>query len=158
MKKNPVCPKCKMPLVEFTGPKKPRVGLVVYQPDGNRFLDPQGDRLLANECHRVGLNSLEMQPITLWGHAEGNEAEFEWHLRRAIRKLQGCQVALLFGTDVTKVLLDKGISAIIGLEQTSPFLPGLVLFPVPHPGHTVVKPLGEFRLCLERVSQKLKQL
>lgn len=134
------------------------MGMVIYQPTGPLFLDREGERLLANECHRVGLNSLEILPVSLWGHAAGDEAEFEWHLRRALRRLQKCKLVMLFGTDVTKVLLDKGISTIIGLEQASPFLPGVVLYPVPHPAHVVVKPLGEFRLCLERVSQKLKKL
>ena len=98
---------------------------------------------------------MEIRLVSLWGHAPGEKAEFEWHFRRALRAIKGCQVVMLFGTDVTKAVLDKGIAAIIGLEQQSPLLPGVALYPVPHPSHTVVKPLGEFRLCLQRVSQKL---
>lgn len=151
------CPKCRKSLIEFTGTPKSKLGAIVYQPDprSGLLVDIQGERLLTNECYRVGINSLEIRFVSLWGHAEGDEAEFEWHLRRALRALKNCKVVMLFGTDVTKVILDKGIAAIVGLEQTSSFLPGVVLFPVPHPSHTVVKPLGEFRLCLQRVSQKL---
>lgn len=154
------CPKCQKYLVDYQGPIKATLGAIVYQPDlkTNQLLDVQGERLLTNECYRVGINSLEIRLVSLWGHAESADAEFEWHLRRALRALKGCQVVMLFGTDVTKVILDKGIAAIVGLEQQSSFLPGVALYPVPHPGHTVVKPLGEFRLCLQRVSLKLNKL
>lgn len=160
MTKTEKCPRCRKSLVEFTGPVKAKIGAIVYAPDprSGLLLDTQGERLLTNECYRVGINSLEIRLVSLWSHAEGDDAEFEWHLRRALRAVKGCKVVLLFGTDVTKVILDKGIAAIVGLEQQSAFLPGAILLPVPHPSHTVVKPLGEFRLCLQRVSLVVQKL
>jgi len=157
MNKKQKCPKCHRWLIEFTGPTKATLGAIVYEPDKRTgaLLDTQGERLLTNECYRVGINSLEIRLASVWSHPPGDEDELEWHLRRALRAVKGCQVVMLFGTDVTKVVLDKGIAAIVGLEQESPLLPGVALYPVPHPGHTVVKPLGEFRLCLQRVSRKL---
>lgn len=145
------CPKCSKELTPALGPTKARYAAIVYEPFGNSLLEQEADHLLANELYRLGINSLEVRLVSLWGHAEGDKKEVSWHINRAVRSVKGCSKVMLFGTDVTTVLLGEGISKIVGLVRPCAYLPDAICMPLPHPGHAITKPLGEFRLCLEKL-------
>lgn len=142
---------CRRVHLPASGPARAWLAGVAWTPAGNRLLDPQADGLLATELYRVGINSLEVRLVSLWGHAEGPAAEVDLHLRRCLKELAGCQRVMLFGTEVTQVFLGQGIANLIGLWRPCMLLPGAQVMPVPHPAHALVKPLGEFRLCLQKV-------
>lgn len=142
---------CPRPHVAPSGPAHACLAGVVWTPAGNRLLDPQADGLLATELYRVGINSLDVRLVSLWGHPEGTAAELEGHLRQTLRALAGCERVMLFGTEVTHVFLGQGIANLIGLWRPCALLPDSRVMPVPSPAHALVKPLGEFRLCLQKV-------
>lgn len=133
------------------GPARALLAGVVWTPAGDRLLDPQADGLFSTELYRVGINSLDVRLVSLWGHAEGAPKELEAHLRECLNDLKGCERVLLFGTEVTQVFLGQGIANLIGLVRPCALLPGVRVMPAPHPSHAIVKPLGEFRLCLQKI-------
>lgn len=147
------CPKCRRQLVDPLGPLDAEYGFLVYEPFGSMPLDPKADHLLANELYRLGINSLEIRQVSLWGHAEGEDGEFPWHLKRAIKAMGTVRKIMLFGTDVTTVVLGEGISRIVGLVRPCAYFPDQIVMPVPNPAHVINKPLGEFRLCLEKLAK-----
>lgn len=161
MLKLPKC-RCGQSVLPPSGPDDAKLACIVYEPAGFptilNWLEPDGVRLLSNELHFVGLNYLTTRISGIWGHAPNeNEKDFTYNLKRVLKDVREAEVVLLFGTDVTTTLLDKGISDIIGLRQTCPYLLGKVVIPVPHPTHTVNKPLGEFRLCLQKVARYVQR-
>lgn len=142
---------CRRFHVSASGPAHAFLAGVVWTPEGNRLLDPQADGLLATELYRVGINSLDVRLTSVWGHAEGNSNELEVHLRQVLQDLKGCERVMLFGTDVTHVFLGQGIASLVGLRRPCAFLPGCIVMPIPSPSTAIVKPLGEFRLCLQKI-------
>lgn len=152
-----MCPKCKIDMIGYSGPKKqPRLAGIIYEPEYSSYIEADGIRILSNEMFRIGENYLQARFVSLWGHPANDICSFAFHRRQALKAIKGCKVVMLFGASVVDEILGEGISGILGLKRRSPELPGSTLIAVPLPGPAVHKPLGEFRLCLERVAKELK--
>lgn len=156
MLKLPKC-RCGQSVLAPAGPNDAKLAGIVYEPDlFTDWLQADGVRLFSNELHQVGLNYMAVRVTGVWGHIPSeSEKDFAYNLKRMLRDVRQAKVVLLFGTDVTTTLLDTGISDIIGLRQKCPYLLDKIVIPVPHPTHSVNKPLGEFRLCLEKAAKYL---
>lgn len=106
-------------------------------------------RLLSIELYT---HDLDPNTLIISSIYQGRE-EIEADLKAALKKVRACKVVLLFGTDVTNAILNRGIARIYGLKLSSPLLPGVVLVPSPHPADVPVQVLGEFRHALD-IAQK----
>lgn len=151
------CPQCRQPRIPPEGPPKATVGCLFLQPlQGREALDAK--KVLGTELHMVGLNLLLVRVAWLWPHAPNSSDSLEKHLRYTLRAVSKCAVVLLFGTHVTQVVLDEGVSGIIGLKRTSPLLPGVMLLPCPSPETVPAKTLGEFRLVMQLLAKEVTRL
>lgn len=131
--------------------------MIHFQPlEGREAKDAQ--RVLANEFYAVGLNVLLARSVSLWPHAPNTTDSFEKHLLMSVKMVKDCAIVLLFGTAVTKAVLDEGIAGIIGLERTSQLLPGCILIPALSPEDVPGKTLGEFRWVMQKLANKVSRL
>lgn len=153
------CPKCGKDLVLAAGNPKSKILLVGEYPgsaeimQGVPFVGESG-KILAAELMRVGIQLAQCRATNLWQHVK-NECDLDWHKNQMTREFKGRQWVLLMGSEVSKVLFDKGVMELSGIEMKHKLFPHVRMMVSPNPAQLLHGSVGEFRLALQRFREMM---
>jgi uracil-DNA glycosylase family 4 len=161
MKREP-CPKCGLLLVTPIGPKDAKLLFVGEYPSfedvryGAASSGKIGDAL-RSELARIGIQKAACRITNLWQHAQSKSCDSSWHLEQVTKELDRHDWVILMGSEITKVLLGRGIMEVAGLEVKSKLFPKIKFFAIPNPASLIHGDVGETRLALEKFKERMKK-
>src|SRR5574340_853718 len=126
----PTCPQCKnKQLVEPAGPAKSPILLVGEFPGSQEIIQGvpfvgESGKILAAELMRVGIQLAQCRVTNLWQHAKDEKGcDVQWHQNMMAKEFKGRKFVLLMGSDLAKILFEKGVMDLSGLEMKHDLFP-----------------------------------
>ena len=164
------CPKCqRYKLVRAIKPDGALLAVVGTEPGkeemkaGVPFVGETG-KVLRGELWRHDLMLEEFVRTNLWLHyipkkVEEQRSELDWHKEQLIKSLEGVKSVLLMGAANAVAFLGCGVVEVSTFEVKIPEFPDSVesVTMALNPAYVLRKPVGEFRLAVEKFVERSRQ-
>jgi len=122
---------------------------------GRAFIGNTGD-VLADEMAKVGMSFMNVRATNLWLHPK-RESEFDFHMSLLMREMEGKKFIMLMGSELAECFDYAPVTDAVGLQVHSPMFPkGSFVMATTNPAIVFHRPVGEFRLSLQKFARRIK--
>lgn len=158
------CEICHRYLISPCGPLNAEILLAGEFPgweeikQGTPFVGRTGE-VLKDELARVGIQFNRCRVTNLWLHEKTKECDVDYHVSHLMAEMSNQRkYILMMGSELTKVLMGKGVMELSGLRVESPYLPkGVIAVAAPNPATAFHGRIGEFRLAVSKFVNYIKE-